>query len=55
MKWFRMIIARIRRNLKVNAAMGAMLAGADARKAVEITSEIDIYCGNGVDSLTFEH
>lgn len=35
-------------------AMGAMAAGASAREAVEITNALCIYCGLGVDTLTFE-
>lgn len=31
-------------------AMGAMLAGADARRAVEITNLVSVDCGLGVDS-----
>lgn len=31
-------------------AIGAMLAGADARRAVEITNQVAIDCGLGVDS-----
>lgn len=34
------------------AAMGAMLAGADAVRAVEIASMVHAGCGNGVDSMT---
>lgn len=37
-----------------DAAWGAMLAGADARRAVEIASIVDIYCGCGVDTLVQE-
>lgn len=35
-------------------AMGAMMAGADARRAVDIACYLNIYCGMGVDSLTLE-
>lgn len=35
-------------------AMGAMLAGADARRAVEITCQLNVYCGMGIDILTLE-
>lgn len=35
------------------AALGAMLAGADAEKAVRITSLINADCGNGVTVLDF--
>lgn len=35
------------------AAMAVMLAGHDARRAVEITSLVCAGCGNGVDTLTF--
>jgi len=31
-------------------ALGAMAAGADARRAVEIASELDTSCGGGVDA-----
>jgi hypothetical protein len=37
-----------------DAALGAMHAGATAKRAVEIASLIDNGCGNGVDSVTFE-
>lgn len=30
-------------------ALGAMAAGADAKKAAEIACEYDLYCGGGVD------
>lgn len=30
-------------------ALGAMAAGADAKKAVEIASEYNLYCGGGID------
>lgn len=30
-------------------ALGAMAAGADAKKAAEIAREYDLYCGGGVD------
>jgi len=33
-------------------ALGAMAAGADAKKAVLIASKYDIYCGLGVDAIT---
>lgn len=32
-----------------DVALGAMLAGADAREAVEITAAVNVYCGRGVD------
>lgn len=35
-------------------ALGAMSAGADAYRAVEIASEHDAYCGRGVDTLILE-
>ena len=35
-------------------AMGAMRAGADSIKAIEIASEFDAYCGMGVDILKLE-
>lgn len=35
-------------------AMGALAAGADAVKAVEIACVYDIYCGGGIDRLTFD-
>lgn len=35
------------------AAMAAMLAGCDARRAVEIASLVCAGCGNGIDTLTF--
>lgn len=35
-------------------AMGAMAAGADARSAVEIAQQFDIYSGGGVDVLTLD-
>jgi 20S proteasome alpha/beta subunit len=34
-----------------DAAMGAMLSGMNASQAVEIASQVDECCGNGVDSL----
>lgn len=34
------------------AALAAMLAGADAHRAVEIASLVNAYCGNGVDVAT---
>jgi len=34
-----------------DAAMGAMLAGADAKRAVEIACKVDIHCGMGVDVI----
>lgn len=33
------------------AAMGAMMCGADAKRAVEVASEIVQGCGNGMDTL----
>lgn len=33
-------------------AIGAMSAGVDAKKAVEIACEYDVYCGGGVDVVT---
>lgn len=33
------------------AAMAAMLAGVDARRAVEIASIVSVGCGNGIDTL----
>ena len=30
-------------------ALGAMAAGADAKKAVEIACEYNLYCGGGID------
>jgi len=35
-------------------ALAAMYLGCDARKAVEVASEFDAGCGNGVDTLTLE-
>lgn len=35
------------------AAMAALILGCDARKAVEIACMVDVFCGNGVDTLTF--
>lgn len=35
-------------------AYGAMAMGADAVKAVEVASLYDIYCGGGVDALSFD-
>lgn len=35
-------------------AYGAMAMGADAVKAVEIACQHDIYCGGGIDTLTFD-
>lgn len=35
-------------------AYGAMAMGADAVKAVEIACQYDIYCGGGIDTLTFD-
>lgn len=35
-------------------AYGAIAMGANAVKAVEVASQYDIFCGNGVDVLTFE-
>jgi len=34
-------------------AYGAMAMGADARRAVEIACKYDIYCGGGIDVLSF--
>lgn len=33
------------------AAAGAMLMGADARRAVEVACQVNIYCGGGIDIL----
>lgn len=33
-------------------ALGAMCMGADARRAVEVASELDVWSGNGLDSLS---
>jgi ATP-dependent protease HslVU (ClpYQ) peptidase subunit len=35
-------------------AMAAMHLGCDARRAVEVASELDVSCGMGIDTLTFE-
>jgi hypothetical protein len=35
-------------------AYGALLMGADSVRAVEIASELDAFCGNGVDTLAFD-
>lgn len=35
-------------------ALGAMAMGADARKAVEIASKFNVYCGMGVEAFDFE-
>lgn len=35
-------------------ALGAMSAGADAKQAVEIACQYDIYCGGGIDILRSE-
>lgn len=35
-------------------ALAAMHLGYDARRAVEVACALDIYCGNGIDTLTFE-
>lgn len=35
-------------------ALMAMRLGKTAREAVELTCEMDVYCGNGVDALTFD-
>jgi len=35
-------------------ALGAMRAGADSVKAIEIASEFDAYCGMGIDSIELE-
>lgn len=35
-------------------ATAAMALGKSAREAVELTCRFDIYCGGGVDTLTFE-
>jgi hypothetical protein len=37
------------------AAMAVMALGHDARKAVEIASIVCTGCGNGIDTLEFEH
>jgi hypothetical protein len=34
-------------------ALGAMAMGADAKKAVEITCELNVYCGKGIDVFHF--
>lgn len=36
------------------AAMGAMVMGADARRAVEVACEVNIHCGMGIDTLSLE-
>lgn len=36
------------------AAMGAMLAGADAAASVKIASQVNAYCGNGVDWMRLD-
>jgi len=35
-------------------ALGAMFMGADAVKAVEVACVYDIYCGGGIDTLSFD-
>ena len=35
-------------------ALGAMAMGADAAKAVEVACVYDIYCGGGIDTLSFD-
>lgn len=35
------------------AALVAMALGLDAKEAVEIVSRFNIYCGNGIDELSF--
>ena len=35
-------------------AYGAMEMGADSKRAVQVACVYDIYCGQGVDTLTFE-
>jgi ATP-dependent protease HslVU (ClpYQ) peptidase subunit len=35
-------------------ALAVLALGHDARRAVEIASELSAYCGNGVDTLTLE-
>lgn len=35
-------------------ALAAMYLGCDAVRAVEVASALDVYCGHGVDTLTFE-
>jgi ATP-dependent protease HslVU (ClpYQ) peptidase subunit len=35
-------------------ALMAMHLGYDARRAVELTCELSVDCGNGIDTLTFE-
>lgn len=35
-------------------ALAAMHLGYDARTAVEVACSLDCYCGNGIDTLTFE-
>lgn len=34
-------------------AMAAMHCGKNAREAVELACKLDVYCGNGIDTLTF--
>lgn len=34
------------------AALAAMMMGADAIRAVEVASALDLYCGDGIDALT---
>lgn len=35
-------------------ALAAMHLGCDARKAVEVACCFDVFCGNGVDSISFD-
>jgi hypothetical protein len=35
-------------------AMGAMAMGANARQAVAIASQFNVYCGNGIDEFSVE-
>jgi hypothetical protein len=35
-------------------ALAALYLGYDARRAVEVACALDIYCGNGIDTLSFE-
>ena len=35
-------------------ALMAMHLGCDARRAVELTCELSVACGNGIDTLTFQ-
>lgn len=35
-------------------ALAAMHLGFDARKAVEVACAFDVYCGNGIDEISFD-